>query len=144
MGERWRNISPEEKKLFEAMAKEDRERFRREMDAYKAKQMKEAELSPDEEYDLPLPQTVAAVPNSFQCHNTQNQMSYYDHNQNTVSPNSTIFQPLHTFHEQMYQYQEHYQPMMETATPFDGSNAFIDQHFDSTNARDHDQFSAQL
>ena len=44
------------------MVKEDRERFRREMDAYNTKKV---ELPPVEVYEFSLPQTDTAVPNLF-------------------------------------------------------------------------------
>ena len=61
MGERWRNISPEEKAKYEALANEDRNRLNREMEEYNAKK---AEAIPVVN-NYAMPQILDQVPTHY-------------------------------------------------------------------------------
>lgn len=56
MGERWRNLSPQEKKRYEDMAAEDKVRFEREMEEYNGRKR-----LADQKAGVPLPQRAAVA-----------------------------------------------------------------------------------
>lgn len=165
MGQRWRNMSVEEKKKFEDLAHEDRNRFNREMEAYDAKKEEKAstenftllQINPadqnqvyeQDDYDQSIHQQYQHQQQPQQQHvyfqqqdqmhqhqqMNQNHFQSFDPLQATSSPNSTAFQPIQIHQDQMYGQPDQYQPILENSVPFDVSHAFDDHHLEPTQSQ---------
>lgn len=114
MGQRWRSISPQEKKKFEAMAHEDRIRFNLEMEVYNAKKEEAASV---ENFTL----SQVSSTDQSQVYGQQNDQIH----QQQLQQQQQQLQKLHQQQQQQIYYQQqdqiHYQQQMN-------QNHF--QHFD--------------
>lgn len=111
MGERWRNISPEEKQKFEALANEDRNRFNREMEEYNTKK---AEAAAESANQMVMPQVTLSDHTQMQQFQNHHMQSQGQQNDEAAAILAMVpeQQQQHQQHQQAYQAMTHAQPYL--------------------------------
>jgi structure-specific recognition protein 1 len=110
LGEKWRNLPPEEKQRYEDMALEDKQRFNREMEEYSANRAPEPEENVIDQRAYNQHVTAYADPNHYYAEHAQyldHQQQYAQSQQQHYDPNVHVGDPYaqHAYH---YQQQYHY------------------------------------
>lgn len=147
MGERWRSLSADERKKYEELANEDRDRFNRETEEYNAKKAEAEAATSVNNYSMPQIMTM-----------DQNQLHYANHVHYQMPPPSPPPQQvLHEedstsaismeseqqHHHHHHHHHQHHQPMpqhhqqhqqqhsYQNYLPLETSSVYSNNHYDS-------------
>ena len=135
MGERWRNISPEEKQKFETLANEDRNRFNREMEEYNAKK---AEAAAENASQMVMPQVTLSDHAQMQQFQHQHIQAQGTQNDEAAAILAMVPEQQQQQHQQAYQAMAHAQPYLslDPNQVYNGHHPNLDPNqfqFSSTN-----------
>mmetsp|Transcript_29228 Transcript_29228/g.62951 ORF Transcript_29228/g.62951 Transcript_29228/m.62951 type:complete len:128 (+) Transcript_29228:242-625(+) len=106
MGERWRALTPEEKKKYEDLANDDKKRFNEEMAAYNATKMAPPEPAPTAAYAHPQYQEAQQYAEQY----------YAQHDAATAAAASSQYDPNAAAYAQYYA-QQGYPPQGQQGYP---------------------------